>query len=302
MKRWLKRIGLGVVALVVVLGGSAGVYAKMQASSFDASMDKVYDVPLPTVTRSTDPIVLARGKHLVDSVAACATRDCHGTDLGGGKTLEMGPLGTLSGPNVTQMAALYSDAELARLVKHGIKKDGRSVRFMPVQDFDWLPESDVAAVVSYLRTVPKVDRPNGKIEIGLLGKVLDRRGQIILDVAGRIDHAHVESAPAPTPNAEYGKYVVRLCTGCHGEHLSGGPIPGAPPSVPTPLNLTPHETGLKGWTYADFDKLLTIGVRKNGKQLDPCMPIQAFGQMDDTEKKALWAALESLPPAPFGGR
>lgn len=302
MKRWLKRVGLGVLVVVGVLGASAFVYAKVQSSAFDTSMEKVYDVPLPAVARSTDPIVLARGRHLVESVAACATRDCHGADLGGGKTLEMGPLGTLTGPNVTQMAALYNDAELARLVKHGIKKDGRSLRFMPVQDFNWMSDSDVAAIVSYVRTVPPVDRANGPMQIGLLGKVLDRRGEFIFDVARRIDHARVESAPAPAPNAEYGKYVVRMCTGCHGEHLSGGAIPGAPPSVPIPLNLTPDESGLKGWTYADFDKLLTTGVRKNGKQLDPFMPIQAFGKMDDTEKHALWAALESIPPAPFGGR
>jgi hypothetical protein len=69
-----------------------------------------------------------------------------------------------------------------------------------------------------------------------------------------------------------------------------------------PLNLTPHETGLKGWTYDDFITLLHTGRRKNGRQLDPFMPFQAFANLSELESHALWAYLESLPPRPFGER
>ena len=86
--------------------------------------------------------------------------------------------------------------------------------------------------------------------------------------------------------AAYGAYLVRGCTGCHGDGLSGGPIPGAPPSTPVPLNLTPHETGLAAWTYEDFDKLLTQGVRKSGKKLDPFMPVEALGKLEFEEALA----------------
>jgi hypothetical protein len=84
--------------------------------------------------------------------------------------------------------------------------------------------------------------------------------------------------------------------------LSGGRIPGAPDSFPIPLNLTPHETGLKDWTYDDFAKLLDTGVRKNGKMLDPFMPLVAFAQYDDTERHAVWEYLRALPPTPLGNR
>ena len=104
----------------------------------------------------------------------------------------MGPIGVLIGPNITSgnLGAAYNqaDGELARLLKHGIKKDGRSVRLMPCEDFGWLPTTDVVAIVSYLRTVAKVDRANGASAIRTLGKVLDRRDQLPLDVARRIDH------------------------------------------------------------------------------------------------------------------
>ncbi len=66
--RALKVVGLAVGALA--LGGAA--YGGVQVSQFDASMDKVYDVPVPSIVLSTDATVIARGKHLVESGAGCA--------------------------------------------------------------------------------------------------------------------------------------------------------------------------------------------------------------------------------------
>lgn len=90
--------------------------------------------------------------------------------------------------------------------------------------------------------------------------------------------------------------------GCHGEHFGGGPIPGAPPSLPIPLNLTPDPSGLQGWTFADFERTLRQGIRKNGKALDPFMPVEAWRNFDDDEMHAAWAYLQSVPARPFGGR
>jgi hypothetical protein len=285
---------------------AAGGYVVTQTSAYDRSVDRVYDIPLSAlpVVASNDPAVIARGEHLAKSIAPCAVRECHGTDLGGGDTIAMGPIGVFSGPNISAggLGVAYSDAELARIIRHGVKKDGRTVRFMPAQEFGWLPDSDLVAIVSWLRAQPAVERANGETSIHLLGKVLDRNDQLVLDVARRIDHTRHETAPAPAPTAAYGAFIARLCTGCHGERLSGGRIPGAPSSIPTPLNLTPDDTGLKGWTYEDFDALVTRGLRKNGKKLDPFMPIAAIGQCDATEKHALWAYLQTIPAMAFGNR
>jgi hypothetical protein len=294
---------LGLVLGVGLVTGAA--YVEWQVHAFDASLDRVYDIAVPDIAISKDPAVLARGEHLTHSVMACAMSSCHGADFAGAaKPIDAGPMGTFSGPNITGagLGAAYSNGELFRLLRHGVKKDGRSVRFMPVQDTSWLPDSDVVAMISYLRTMPAVDKPNGATSLGTLGKVMDRRGMFAIDVARRIDHPHIETAPPPAPTKDYGRFVGRMCTGCHGEHLSGGPIPGAPPSVPTPLNLTPDATGLAGWTYDDFTKLLDTGVRRNGQKLDPFMPRDSFANYDDTERNALWAYLQSLPPSAFGQR
>ncbi len=304
MNKVVKKVLIGVGALLgaVVVGG--GAFVGVQVARYNSSLDKTYEIALPKVERSTDPAVLARGQHLAESVAPCLNSDCHGGDLGGGKVMDVGPLGKFSAPNVSMggLGAAYSDGELFRLLRHGVKKDGRSVRFMPAQEFGWLSDADVIAIISYLRTLPAVQKPNGPFEVGTLAKVLDRHDMVVLDVARRIDHDHPELAPAPEPTAVYGRHLAKLCKGCHGDNLSGGPIPGAPPDFPVPLNLTPDATGLKGWAFEDFNRLLTQGMRKNGKKLDPFMPISAYGKLDETEKKALWAYLTTLQPRPFGGR
>jgi mono/diheme cytochrome c family protein len=304
MKPWLKKLLLGVTACLGLGALGAGGFVYSQTSAFDESMAKVHDVAPLELRASTDPAVVARGKHLAEALAGCSSNDCHGSDLSGGKTLEMGPLGTFSGPNITPngILAAYSDGELARLLRHGIRKDGRSAVFMPSQDFSWLPDDELAALISYLRTVPAVDKPNGPLELGVLAKVLDRQGLLTVDVARKVMSLGSERAGPPAPTAEYGRFVARICTGCHGDGLRGGPIPGAPPEFPTPSNLTRHETGLSSWSYEDFERLLDEGVRKSGAKLDPFMPIDNFKLMNETEKRALWAYLESLPPEPLGGR
>jgi hypothetical protein len=304
MKPVVKKVLLGAAALLGLGALGAGGFVMMQVKACDDSMAKVYDTPLPNLKASTDEAVIARGKHLVQGVGGCASKDCHGKDLAGGNSVSMGPVGTMTGPNITPGGAVatYSDGELARLIRYGIKKDGRSAQFMPSQEVNWMPDDELTAVVSYLRTVPKSDKPNGPLRFSAFAKVLDRQGKFDLDVARKIASSKVELAGKPEPTAAYGRFLAKACTGCHGETFSGGPIPGSPPSMPVPLNITPHETGMKGWTYEDFDKLMVKGDRKNGQKLNAFMPIDAFGNADETEKKALFAYLQTLPPRPFGGR
>jgi Cytochrome c len=304
VNRTLKKVLIGVGGLVglVVVGG--GAFAAFHASRYNASLDKVYPVAVPKLERTTDPSALERGRHLSASIAPCTFSDCHGSDLGGGKTIAIGPIGTFSAPNISAagLGAAYSDGELFNIVRHGVKRDGRSLRFMPSHEFNWLPDADIAAVVSYLRTLPPVQKPSGPMEIRLLGKILDRFEAIPIDIARRIDHDHIEIGPPPEPTATYGKFLGKLCTGCHGSNLSGGPIPGAPPDMAVPLNLTPDATGLKDYSYEDFERTFTTGIRKNGKKLDAMMAAAAYANWNETEKKALWAFLKSLPPRAFGGR
>src|SRR5262249_50288968 len=115
IKRLLKRAGLGLLALLVVAVLVIGIYVWTKVSAYDASMAKVYAVPPYDAASSSDPAAVARGKHLVEALAACASADCHGPDLGGGKVIDVGPIGTFAAPNLTIVAAAYTDGELVRL-------------------------------------------------------------------------------------------------------------------------------------------------------------------------------------------
>jgi hypothetical protein len=301
VKRVLKWIGALIVGAVVLFGGFVGY----QVMAFNKSMDKTYDVPLPNIQRSTDSNVIARGKHLTESIGACAIRECHGPDFSGGPPIDLGPIGILAPANITTAGkgAQYSDGELARLIMHGIKRDGKPIRFMPIDDFNWLPDDDIQAIISFVRSMPAVNKPEGPVtHIGVLGKVLDRLDKFKLDPARRMDHSQRKVAPAPEPTAKYGQFIAQMCQGCHGEHFSGGPIPGAPPNLPIPLNITPDETGIKLYTFDDFNKLLDTGVRKNGNKLNPFMPIEALGKMNPIERQALWSFLQTVPAQRFGRR
>ncbi len=284
------------IALVFAILALVAGFGIVNVALFDLSTSKVYDIPLPLVVTSAEPAVIERGRHLVDSLGKC--RQCHGENLASGDDVAHGPFGVSRGGNLTpgKHGAAYSDAELARLIKHGVKRDGRTVLYMPSYETSWWPMEDVVALISYIRTLPAVSGQPGKAEFGVFAKLFDRMNQIKLDVARHIDHEHEEASPAPAATAEYGAYIARLCTRCHGEQLNGGPLPGAPPSLAVPSNLTPHPSGLRDWTFADFDKLLTQGIRKNGEPLDPFMSLGAISKLNETEKRALWTYLRSLPP------
>jgi mono/diheme cytochrome c family protein len=247
--------------------------------------------------------VYDRGEHLAKSIGSCF--GCHGEDLATPEVIEMGPVGTVSSPNISMGGVLkdYSDAELHRLLTHGIKKDGTSLVFMPAQDFAWWPDADIGALIGFLRTRPAVERTSKGPEIGPMGKVLDRMDNLPIDIARRIDHkAERKVAETPEATAAYGAFIGKLCMGCHGPTLSGGPIPGAPPSMPIPLNITTHDSGIAHYDYAKFETLMRTGKKPDGSDLDPFMPIKDMKHMDDTEMKALWLYLESVPKKEFGGR
>jgi mono/diheme cytochrome c family protein len=300
-KRVLKWIGGGLLAIVALVL----VVAVIQIVRFERAARAVYDVPPPAITASRDSAVIERGRHLAASLGGCL--GCHGPALGGRLIEDLGPIGVMRAPNITTGAggvgSTYTDGQLARAIRHGVRADGRTLVFMPTPEHNWWPDEDLTAIVSYVRSVPAVDGAPEPLRVGPLGKVLHEFGVMELLSAETVDHdAPREVAPAPEPTARYGAFLARGCVGCHGDRLSGGRIPGAPASLPIPANLTPHETGLGTWTEEQFFSLLNTGVRPDGRRLDPFMPIETTRAMNDTEKRAMWAYLRSLEPVAFGNR
>ena len=292
--RWAMRIGGALVAVLVLVAGT--VYAMSQSR-----IDATFDVPAWTgKAPPTSEEVLARGAH-VATVRGCL--DCHRPNAAGGLFADAMPVMRLVPPNISPggVTKSYTDADWERAIRHGVRPDGRGIPFMPSIDNAHLSDDDLGALIAYMRSLPPAADAHEPTSIGPLGRVLFVMGELPYLHAELIDHtAPDRPAPTPGPTAEYGAYLAEACAGCHGSRLSGGPIPGVPPDWPEAANLTPHASGLGGWTEAQFTTALTTGVRPDGRQIDPQhMPWKQFSKLTADEVQALWLHLRTIEATPL---
>lgn len=299
MKRVMRWIAYAAGILVVLLGGVAGyVYAASNSKS-----NQQYDVPLQHVTITSDSITLARGRHLTTAIGKCV--DCHSDDLGGQIMIDDPALGVAIGPNITSggKLATYSDEELVRVIRHGVKRDGRGAFVMPSDDYQYFSDADVGAIVAYLRSVPSVDRDLGTSMLRPVGRALVATNQLPAYPAARIDHSRTPPASMQEDSTlAYGEYLANVggCTGCHGAGLSGGPIPGMPPQAPPAANITP--TGIGQFSDAQVEAMLRTGKRPDGSAIKQTMPWRYTAMMTPVEMRATIMYLRSVPGKAFGNR
>ncbi|HET7229217.1 MAG TPA: c-type cytochrome [Longimicrobium sp.] len=298
MKKWQKRtgIGLGSIVLALILGIIV-VYAASEAS-FRRAYD---DVAISPMRAATGAASIERGRHLATAIGKCV--DCHGGDLGGKVFIDAGPLGTVIASNLTTgrggVISRYSDGQLERAIRHGIDADGRALAIMPSADYSVMSDTDVQALIAYLRTVPPVDRELPSTTIRTLGRALYVAGKLQLFPAEMMNHRAPRGAPVPAGvTVEYGQYLASIggCRGCHGKDLAGA-AEGEGPGMPPAANLTPAGE-LKSWSEAQFFRAMRTGVRPNGQAIRAPMPWALTGQSTDDELRALWMYIKSVPAAP----
>jgi mono/diheme cytochrome c family protein len=300
VKKLLKVLAISVGTLVALVAVALGAVYLVSQRRIDA---RVAGVGHP-LTVPTDSANIARGAHIVRSFGMCV--ECHAPDLGGATMIDVLPVARLSGFNLTGGAGgvggTLSDADWERAIRHGVAPDGRKLLFMPSHEFAELNDDDIGAVVAYIKQVPKVNRMVPPQRVGPIARVLYLRGQMDLLPGELVDHGAAHPAVvAPGATPEYGNYLSTSCKGCHGKTFSGGPIPGAPPSLGVPANITP--TGIGRYSASEFATVLRTGRRPDGSMVDTTvMPVRNTRNLDDTELAALYAFLKTVPPKPFGGR
>jgi mono/diheme cytochrome c family protein len=80
--------------------------------------------------------------------------------LAGGGAFE-GPWGTVYGGNITPHATTgigaWTDEDIANVFHEGVRIDGRSLILMPWQDYSSISDSDLVAVIGYLRSIEEID-------------------------------------------------------------------------------------------------------------------------------------------------
>src|SRR4029079_4495354 len=95
--------------------------------------------------------------------------------MSGGTPIKLGPIGTIYAKNITPDPETgigrYSDPLIARMLRHGVRPDGRA-SIPQIMPFGNMGDDDIVAVLSFLRTRRPVRKQAPANEWTILGKVL----------------------------------------------------------------------------------------------------------------------------------
>lgn len=300
MNKLMKIVG---GSLAVVAAG-VGVIAGAAILLSDHKMHRVLDVNVETPDLAAFEPSLERGEYLFRT-RGCS--ECHGSKGEGRVAMEDPGSGFyVHTPNITRggsgAAATYSNTDWVALLRHGLKPSRQPVLIMPSEDYAQMADEDVAALVTYIRSMPASPERKAELRFPLLLKALYAFG-ISTDAAEKINHTQRAPVRVPEDSRSHGAYVAKTCAGCHGEGLSGGKIPGAPPAWPAAANLTPAtDAAINRYASAEqFRQMMRSGKRADGTAI-AVMPFESLRAMSDAELDAVFGFLKSLQPKASGTR
>lgn len=134
--RWLRNTLIGLVVLLIVAAASAYVVS-------ERALRRTYTEPATNIVVPTDAASVSAGMHLA-KIHGCA--DCHGEQLAGRKFVDHLLIGTVASPDLTIAARDYSNADLTRIIRRGVRPDGHSVIGMPSAMFGPLRDDHLGKI------------------------------------------------------------------------------------------------------------------------------------------------------------
>ena len=211
-------------------------------------------------------------------------------------------------PNITQDLETgigkWSDEDIMRAIREGIRPDGRVIGPpMPIHSYRNMSDTDVRAIVAYLRTVAPVHNVVPQSEYYF--PLPESWGPPI------------ESVPDVSRNDSlaYGTYLGNAlghCMECHtpmsdgafdfSKTGAGGFVlrnPFGLELAAVSANITPHpQLGIGNWTDDEIKKAITEGIGQDGRKLVRIMGFDYYRHMSDEDLDALIVYLRSLPVQP----
>jgi mono/diheme cytochrome c family protein len=211
---------------------------------------------------------------------------CWGCHHDAGNVLFEAPhVGRLIAPNISRRAAVYSDDALVRLIRHGVKQDGTTAIAMPAAELGRMSDQDVAAVVSYVRSLPqRTDAVTSSTQWGPLGYLALAAGKMPLSAA----IAPAIDPPVTRPKDDEGDYLVgAICRGCH--ELD------APHDNGFGMKTPPLRAMAKAYSPEEFHNLMRTGEGSGGRDLGVMTRIAktGFSYFTDSEIEAVHRYLTS---------
>ncbi len=253
-----------------------------------------------------------RGTYLMSTIVACATfTTLQGAERPAPSPRRNSPAATNSTrrsfhavvPNITPDMDTgignWTDDQIINAIRNGKRPDGRIIGPpMPIAFYRGMADSDVRAIVAYLRTVKPIHNEVDKSSYS-----------IPLPVAYGPVVTHVADVPR-TDKVAYGRYIATglgHCMDCHtpldhgrsdmarlgaGGNQFESPIGGMIISA----NLTPaNPAGIAGWTDAQLKTAIRDGQRPD-RPLVRLMAFDWYKGMADDDLDALVAFLRTLKP------
>jgi mono/diheme cytochrome c family protein len=244
---------------------------------------RTYEIPVVPISIPKDTESIAEGRRLA-TIRGCVN-GCHGKNAEGVVMFDEPMIARLVAPNLTAAVRKYSDAEIAAIVRNGVRPDGRSVLVMPAEAFKWMTDADLGRIIAFLKSLPPSTGPGPGIVIGPLGRIglavgkFKTVGQLIADA---------EPPPEATnEQAAFGRYLARTtCPQCHGTNLRG---------AATPDFVSPDLRIVAAYSPEAFAELMRTGVALGGRKLGVMggWARQNLSQFTDDEIAALYSYLHA---------
>jgi hypothetical protein len=312
--RKLLKVMVIIVAVIVIAVAGLLAFVKFGLPSVEPAADLKIDY---TQAR------IERGKYLANNVMLCM--DCHsqrdytkfavplkpGTFGAGGEAFDvaMGFPGNFYSKNLTPYHLKdWTDGEVFRAITTGVSKDGRALfPIMPYPNYAQLDKEDIYSVISYIRTLEPVafDPPESEAIFPM---------NFIINTIPK--EPAFSQRPEKTDMIAYGKYLLTAasCSDCHTQQKDGSPLEGmylaGGMEFPFPdntvlrsANITQDaETGIGTWTEEQFlkrfasyrDSTFVPHDVKPG-EFKTLMPWLFYSRMDDSDLKAIFAYLKTVP-------
>lgn len=278
MKRFVKWLGIAVGSLAT-LALCAAAYLFIASQRVVA---RTYEVPLSSFNAPSDRESVRKGERLA-AIYGCT--NCHGAELQGTNLFDKPGVVHITAPNLTHAIKNYTDAEFERLMRHGIKSDGRSAWIMPSSMFNHLSDEDLGAITAYVRSFPETDGVEPLTRIRTMGRVGILMGKFPPQ-ADRIASLPKVPAPDPADPLSLGRYLaMSACTECHGARLEGWPLISAP-------NLAIAAA----YSDEDFNRLMREGKGLGGRDLGLMSHVakERFAHFTDEEIIAIRSYLDTF--------
>ena len=251
MTTWM-RWTAGVLIAAMVLSSGFGAYVYFVNKRL---LDRRYPVTRAPMPAAAGPEAVQRGKRLAD-LTGCT--DCHGEDLRGRLFADDGWLhGHYYASNLTLKAKTYSDEDIARIVREGVRPDGRGVAAMPAMGFVGLTDGEMADVIAFVRSMPAggVEQPDhyigpldsldlwwGSVNQPAVSYVAAERGKDPVDAGSE----HAAS-----------RHLARIvCAECHGGDLKGNGWDSGAPDLAV----------VQAYGLPEFTRLMRTGIGVDGKE------------------------------------